>query len=287
MVRQARQTARVGVAENGNSAFLVTVAPDGGLLDRRYIDLTDHGMPTHPHHHEGSWAVGRYLNTPGARAMSLADAVALVEKVRVAAAHGAHGARAALGELATAVPVPIAAISLRVCPQLPATVEERITDHRAQTYADTVMYRQALANAATARGWSVHWYDRDQVFDAAAKALNRRDIKTFLTVMGQTLGPPGRRGTSSRPPRQSPPQATSNSIGARHDFTSVVHRPCSGPARASPHLSAKRRAAGSRPQCRQSGWTDAPRHQSAAPAAGDAVVVAARGGERRGICLCH
>ena len=145
MAIRSRQTATVGVAENGNSAFLVTVAADGGLLDRRYIDLTDRGMPTHPHHHEGSWAVGRYLSTPGARAISLVDAVALVETVRVAAA---HGARAALSDLAAAVPAPISAISIRVCPELPATVEERITDHRVQTYADTVMYREALAGAA-------------------------------------------------------------------------------------------------------------------------------------------
>ena len=56
----------VGVAEHGNSAVLVTVAPGGELLDRRRIDLT-HGLPTHPYHHEGSWAVGRYVNNSWAR----------------------------------------------------------------------------------------------------------------------------------------------------------------------------------------------------------------------------
>ena len=74
MARKGSEISAVGVAEHGNSAILVTVAPDGRLLDRRRIDLTDRGLPTHPHHHEGSWAVGRYLNTPGARALSLADA---------------------------------------------------------------------------------------------------------------------------------------------------------------------------------------------------------------------
>jgi hypothetical protein len=77
-----RQGATVGVAEHSNAAVLVTVAPGGELLDRRRIDLTDRDLPTHPHHHEGSWAVGRYLNTPGARAMSIADVVALVARVR-------------------------------------------------------------------------------------------------------------------------------------------------------------------------------------------------------------
>jgi hypothetical protein len=66
--------ATVGVAEHGNSAVLVTVAPSGDLLDRRRIDLT-RGLPTHPYHHEGSWAVGRYVNSPWAREISLAEAV--------------------------------------------------------------------------------------------------------------------------------------------------------------------------------------------------------------------
>ena len=67
----------VGVAEHGNSAVLVTLGPSKELLDRRRVDLTT-GLPTHPYHHEGSWAVGRYLNSPWARPMALSDAVALV-----------------------------------------------------------------------------------------------------------------------------------------------------------------------------------------------------------------
>jgi hypothetical protein len=174
------------VAEHGNSAVLVTVAAGGELLDRRRIDLTD-GLPTHPHHHEGSWAVGRYLNTPGARALSLADAVALVERVRAAAA---RGARAGLEALAAVVAVPIARIAIRVCPRLPPTTEERIADNRAQTFADSVMYREALAAAAQARGWTVYWYDRASVFRAAAATLGREDVDVFLRAMGRSIGPP-------------------------------------------------------------------------------------------------
>jgi hypothetical protein len=138
---RTQRAATVGVVEHGNSAVLVTVAPDGVLLDRRRIDLTDRGLPTHPHHHEGSWAVGRYLSTPGARKLSLAD-------------------------------------------------EERIADNRAQTVADFVMYREALAAAAEARGWSVHWYDRERVARAAAAALGRDDVAAFLNAMGRSIGPP-------------------------------------------------------------------------------------------------
>jgi hypothetical protein len=187
---QAQRGAAVGVAEHGNSAILVTVAPDGQLLDRRRIDLTC-GLPTHPYHHEGSWAVGRYINSPWARKISLADAVALVERVREATA---LGARDGLEALAATVPVPIARIAIRMCPTLPPTTEERITDTRAACVADSVMYREALATAAEARGWSVHWYDRERVFRDAAAALGDEDIDTFLRVMGRAVGPPWQAG---------------------------------------------------------------------------------------------
>jgi hypothetical protein len=113
--------------------------------------------------------------------------VALVERVREAAA---RGARESLEALASAVSVPIASIAIRVCPQLPPTTEERIADTRAANVADSVMYREALATAAEARGWAVHWYDRDRVFRDAATALNGKNIDTFLQAMGRSIGPP-------------------------------------------------------------------------------------------------
>jgi hypothetical protein len=181
-----QHAAVVGVAEHGNSAVLVTVATGGELLDRRRIDLT-RGLPTHPYHHEGSWAVGRYLNSPWARAISLADAVALVERVREAAA---RGARESLEALAATVPAPIARIAVRVCPPLPRTTEERIVETRAANISDSVMYRGALATAAEARGWSVYWYDRERVFRDASATLGRKDIDAFLDAMGRSIGPP-------------------------------------------------------------------------------------------------
>ncbi len=188
MVQERMQgAATVGVAEHANSVVLVTVASSGELLDRRRVDLTERGLPTHPHHHEGSWAVGRYLKTPGARTLSLADAVALVERVRASAA---RGARDNLDALAAAVPMPIAAIAIRSCPTLPPTIAERIADPRAQTVADSVMYREAVASAAAARGWSVHWYDRARVFHDAAAVLGLEDLDAFLHAMGRSIGPP-------------------------------------------------------------------------------------------------
>lgn len=112
--------------------------------------------------------------------------MALVERVRAAAV---HGARERLAALAIDVRVPIARIAIRLCPDLPATIEDRIADIRAQTFADSVMYRQALV-AAEARGWSVHWYDRERVFHDVATALGRRKIDGFLQAVGRAIGPP-------------------------------------------------------------------------------------------------
>ena len=184
--KRTQAAATVGVAEHGNSAVLVTLALDSELLDRRRIDLT-RNLPTHPYHHEGSWAVGRYLNSSWARPISLAEAIALVERVREAAA---RGARESLEALAAAVPMPITRIAIRVCPKLPPTTEERIANTRAANVADSVMYREALATAAEVRGWSVHWYDRERVFRDAAAALGRTDVDAFLAAMGRSLGPP-------------------------------------------------------------------------------------------------
>lgn len=184
---RTQRTASVGVTEHGNSAVLVTVASGGELLDRRRIDLTDSELPTHPHHHEGSWAVGRYKNSPWAREISLAEAIELVERVRESAA---RGARESLEALAAEVPMPITGIAIRVCPKLPPTTEERIADNRAQTVADSVMYREALATAAEARGWSVYWYDRERVFRDAATVLGCEDINALLIAMGRSIGPP-------------------------------------------------------------------------------------------------
>jgi hypothetical protein len=168
----------VGVAEHGNSAVLITLGPKGELLDRRRVDLT-RGLPTHPYHHEGSWAIGRYANSAWAKKISLTDAIALVERVREAAA---LGARESLEALAAAVPMPITTIAIRVCPALPATTEERIRDTRAANVADSVMYREALAAAAATRGWSVYWYARERVLDDVDAA--------WLQAMGKAAGPP-------------------------------------------------------------------------------------------------
>jgi hypothetical protein len=149
----------IGVSDHGGWAVLVTAARDGTLLDRRRVELVDEFLPALPHHHEG-------------QGLPPEEAVALVERVRVSAERHAV---LALEAVATVVR-PILGIALRTCPQLPPTIAERIKDYRARNVADWVMYRKALATAAAARGWPVHWYDAKTVLGAASQVHTRRAV---------------------------------------------------------------------------------------------------------------
>jgi hypothetical protein len=163
----------VGVSDHGGWAVLVTVARDGTVLDRRRVELVDDALPGLPHHHEG-----QMLPTD--------RAIALVERVRASAEK--HAALA-LDALTATVPH-IAGIALRSCPPLPPTIAERIKDYRARNVADWVMYRKALASAAEARGWPIHWYDSKNVFDAARQALQVDDFDAHFLKMRKAFGPP-------------------------------------------------------------------------------------------------
>jgi hypothetical protein len=163
----------IGVSDHGGWAVLVTVAPDGTLLDRRQVELVGEGLPKIPHHSE-------------CQRLPIGEAVELVELVRVSAERHAV---IALDAVAVAVPG-ITGIALRACQPLPPTIAERITDYRAQNVADWVMYRRALASAAEARGWRVHWYDSKSVFGAARQALGVEDLDTYFLQVRKAVGPP-------------------------------------------------------------------------------------------------
>ena len=51
------------------------------------------------------------------------------------------------------------------------------------------MYREALATAATARGWLVHWYQREEVFHEASTVLGT-DVVAVVRAMGRSIEPP-------------------------------------------------------------------------------------------------
>lgn len=163
----------IGVSDHGGWAVFVTVTRDGTLLDRRRVELIDENLPSIPHHHE-------------CQMLPIDAAVALVERVRVSAEKHAV---LALDAVAMTVPQ-IDGIALRRCPPLPATIAERIKDYRARNVADWVMYRNALALAAEARGWPVHWYDAKSVLVSAAAALHVEDFDAYFLQARRKLGPP-------------------------------------------------------------------------------------------------
>lgn len=164
----------VGVADHAGWAVLMTTDADGRVLDRRRVELIDGGLPKLPHHHE-------------AQHLPVEAAIKLIETVRRSAE---TRAAACLDALTADLAESITAISLRRCPPLPDTIAERISDYRAQCVSDTVMYRQALADAATTRGWRVACYDAKTVFASAAEALGRPTIDDLLAATRAAMGPP-------------------------------------------------------------------------------------------------
>jgi hypothetical protein len=163
----------IGVSDHGGWAVLVTATRDGTLLDRRRVELVDDSLPKIPHHSEG-------------QGLPLDQAVELVERVRLSAEKHAVFA---LDSVTKAVPR-ILGIALRKCPPLPPTIAERIQDYRAQNVADWVMYRRALASAAEARGWPIHWYDAKSVLGAARQALRIENLDAHFLRLRRAVGPP-------------------------------------------------------------------------------------------------
>jgi hypothetical protein len=106
----AKTTAIVGVWDHWGWAVLVTVKPDGVVVDRRRVTLIGDGLPPFPHHQEG-------------QTLPRESGVALVKRVRTSVQ---RCARAVIDTLAGEVPIPIRGIAIRRCPELPSTIAERI-----------------------------------------------------------------------------------------------------------------------------------------------------------------
>jgi hypothetical protein len=133
----------------------------------------DDSLPAIPHHHE-------------AQGLPPDEAVALVERVRASAERHAV---LALDAVSSAVPR-ILGVALRSRPQLPPTIAERLRDYRARNVADWVMYREALAAAAAARGWPVYWYDAKKVAGSASEALRVENFDAHFLNLRKAVGPP-------------------------------------------------------------------------------------------------
>lgn len=165
----ANAGAAAGVYDHGGWAVVVCVAGKK-VIDRRRIELVEPGLPCIPHHHE-------------AQQLPIAEAVALVERVRASAQ---VCAQRALAEL----PASTRVVAIRKRPKLPPTIAERITNTWAQNRADWVMYRDVIAEAAQAQGWLVSEYDTKTVLSEAAQLLGLDDISGFMAQVRQSHGPP-------------------------------------------------------------------------------------------------
>jgi hypothetical protein len=164
---------RVGVAHHLGWAVVVTAADDHRVVDRRRIELIEPGLPTAPIHHEG-------------KGLDDAAVEAMVADVRASAA---RATAAALGELEAEVPGPIVSLSLRVWPlDFPTDITVlRKAPYEAQ--ADSVMYREVLAENARARGWDVCRFDAKDVEQRAADLLGGHAPEVLHAPRDQ-LGPP-------------------------------------------------------------------------------------------------
>jgi hypothetical protein len=172
----------LGIAHHLGWAIAVTASADHKVVDRRRIELVERGVPTAPVHHEG----GAFPLHRPAEPLDDTALSALVVEVRASARRATS---AALDELETAVPDPISSISLRAWA---ADFPEDIAVQRRVPYesrADSIMYRQVLADLARERGWAVHFYEAKDVENEAIRILGDQADQVLLGPR-ETLGPP-------------------------------------------------------------------------------------------------
>lgn len=172
-----------GVQDHYARAELVTLGLDGGtpvLLDRRHAALIDAALPIAPYHHE-------------ALELALPDATALVRRVRDSVA---EHARAALAGLCEAHPVRALVVPASPYPRLPDALEDVLRSRALTNAADGMLYREALAEAATARGLEVLRVPRkaDPVALAAeALGVGAAAVNAHVARLGREAGAPWRK----------------------------------------------------------------------------------------------
>jgi hypothetical protein len=173
---------RLGVAHHLGWAVAVTASDAHEVVDRRRIELIEAGLPVAPIHHEG----GPHLLHRKAEPLDDDALAALVATVRASAVRTTS---AALDDLVHALPGPIVSLSLRAWPDdFPSdiAVQRRVPY---ESRADSVMYREVLAELGRARGWRIHFYEAKDVEAEATSVLGDR-TDDVLHGPRATLGPP-------------------------------------------------------------------------------------------------
>lgn len=164
---------RIGIAHHYGWAVAVTADADHEVVDRRRIELLGDGLPAAPVHHEGGPHELHRTGPP----LSDDELAALVAEVRASAVTTSS---ASLDALAAAVERPIASLSLRGWPaDFPTDIAvQRQAPHESR--ADSVMYRQVLAELAHERGWAVAAFDAATVEREARALLGGRADEVLL-----------------------------------------------------------------------------------------------------------
>lgn len=172
---------RLGIAHHLGWAVVVA-SVEYRVVDRRRIELLEPGLPNAPVHHAGGpWELHRTGPTLDDDALAT-----LVATVRAAAV---RATATALDDLTSSLSSPIRSVSLRaIASDFPTdvAVQRRVPY---ESRADSVMYRQVLAECARDRGWAVHPYDAHTVEGVAAALLGERAAEV-LHGPRTALGPP-------------------------------------------------------------------------------------------------
>ena len=150
------------------------------VIDRRRLNLLEPTLPNQPYEHDTF-----DLNT--------AQAEALVKEVRESAVHCAERALARLrSDLEAATE--ILAIALRQAPlsHLPSSVAEVHASYQVTVRADSMIYHNALCQAASTLGIGVELFARGEDRRRAAEALRTEPerLDQWLAELGARLGPP-------------------------------------------------------------------------------------------------
>jgi hypothetical protein len=163
----------VGIAHHLGWAVAVTASASHEVVDRRRIELVEPGMPAAPIEHQ-------------AQPLDDDAAARMVAKVRESALRATG---ASLDQLAAWLPAPVVSVSLRAWP--PGFPHDIAVQRRPPyaSRADSVMYRQVLAECADERGWEVHLFEAKGVEAQAARILGER-AGDVLGRPRATLGPP-------------------------------------------------------------------------------------------------
>jgi hypothetical protein len=173
---------RIGIAHHFGWAVAVTAADDHTVADRRRIELIGPDLPAAPVHHVGGPHEMHRTGDP----LSDDELAALVAKVRASVV---KTTAASLDELVAALPAAVISLSLQ---PWPLDFPQDIATQRRSPYearADSVMYRELLAEAAHERGWDVLFYDAKTVESRAAEILGGR-ADDVLHGPKKTLGAP-------------------------------------------------------------------------------------------------